>query len=204
MVQENIAFAWDDGMSIHFPPELPVKLEEEIYSLAPGFEVLKNDDDVTLIRSKSKRVSIISDSEVIKALCIGTYGDNLESIRTIGNAIKQIALFSKRNDVSKKLEEVTCDAVITYDDIPIRIVKSESFVYHIPGSYIIKEIIDHTIEWKEDDKIKTEKPIVSILPEKDLTKIVCSTKFHNFLRRYENQISNMFDFTKPIRKAFYI
>ena len=136
MVKETVRLVWKD-MSIHIPPEVPLSLGYQIKYLAPGWNILNipdnsmSSDDYTLIRSIAQRASIVSSSKETRAICIGHYGKNLESIKIIGDTIKKVANFSKRKDVPRKLAEENCEASIHCESLPTEVKVIGNVYYEI-------------------------------------------------------------------------
>jgi len=116
------------NLSIHLVPELPSSIEDRIQNRL-GWEVYDRNNECTGVKSISQDASIVSTSEEIKALCVGSYGENYESIRSIGDAIKGVAKILKIKAVTRKLAKNVCIAAIVCESLPIKIKNPESINY---------------------------------------------------------------------------
>lgn len=165
MIKESVNLNFE-GISIHLVPELPTLIEERIQSRLNGWKITHRDDDVTLILSNIQRASIASDSRKIKAVCIGPYIGNFESIKSVGEAIKEVANISKRRDVTRRLSEKSYEFAILCEALPIK-----------------------------EPEIKASNAAYSVVPERNLTVVGYFGNFYNFLNNfYKHTFPKMFKF----------
>ena len=165
MVKEYVEIFLKD-IGAHVPPEFPKSLDEELERTFPDWEVYEKNDDKTSIRSKERNAVIITTSKETTCKCNGNYGENLESLKTIGKVIKTIGEFSKRKDIKRKLVENDCIVEIIYGAVPLR---DPNFV------------IDSNIDCLVFEKI-------------NVTTLKYESKFYKFLDKYKFKFSRMFKF----------
>jgi hypothetical protein len=179
MVLESVSLAWD-GISIHCPE---IYLDNQIERLSPGWKVKERSDDSILLKNDALDAVLGSDYKGTKAMCRGTYGGNLKSIRNVGDTIKSVAGFYRMSGINSKLAKKECEFMLVAGGESCDVVGLTNLNYD-PKYFGNKNF--------RNVQGKLPKPFVTLID--GLPAITWMSNYHRIMDEYEHTFPKVFQF----------